>query len=481
MDYIKEFAEPEIVGDANATAEVPEKPLYVPDDDSQMYKNSTYEIVSKVAYLIGVPKRIFDNEHEAPKPEIYAQLDLEKYARIIRHLCNITTSIERNFKRINNKMRMEYATILSMPEYVPTESINVLSEYGINFVKKSSTKLNQHIIEINKLIVDRINNCKPLFPLWINWEYVRDMFIMPNGLKEEGTADAANLYYSYMSCYPYQVYINWEPEPKGNIFYSDKKLITLMYQWHNDEFTEMSKVSDASGYVKGNIYEFIEGGEKVLILVDCENSDPYKLFATLTNLDYEYTQKISGIILCDDSHTATTWRILEEFVNIPVEHILIERVKQNKSLVDMRLAGRAFHEFYENKVDSFIIVSSDSDYWGLIESLPKARFLVMIEHGSCGPDLKNALTGAGIFFCYIDDFYSGNAETIKRQALIGEMKKYIDRTVGLNVNNMFAEALRATRIEMSDSEKNQFISKYIKTLQMVIDDNGDVKIQFKHK
>ncbi len=479
MDFIQDKPVPE--GTADSTAESTEKAAHIPENDAQMYKNSTYEIVSKVAYLIGVPKRIFDNEHEAPKPEIYTQLDMDKSARIIRHLCIIRTAIERNFKHINNKMRLEYASILSMPEYIPYESINSLSNDGISFVKKTSTKLTHHIIEINKLIVDRINNCKQLFPLWINWEYVRDIFIMPNGLKEEGTSVAANLYYTYMSCYPYQVYINWEPEVKGNILYSDKKFITLMYQWHNDTFAELSKVSDASGYVKSSIYEFIENGEKILILVDCENSDPYKLCATLTNLDYEYTKKITGIILCDDVHTATTWRILEEFTKIPVEHILIERVKQNKSLVDMRLAGRAFQEFYKNNVDSFIIASSDSDYWGMIESLPEARFIVMIEHESCGPDLKTALMNAGIFYCYIDDFYSGNAENIKRQALIGEMKKYIERTVCLNVNDMFNEAMRATRIEMSDSEKNQFVSKYIKTLQMMIDDNGDVKIQFKYK
>ena len=46
-----------------------------PTDDRVTYKDSTYEIVSKVAYLIGVPKRIFDNEHEAPKIEIYEKLD----------------------------------------------------------------------------------------------------------------------------------------------------------------------------------------------------------------------------------------------------------------------------------------------------------------------------------------------------------------------------------------------------------------------
>ena len=29
------------------------------------YKDSTYELVSKVAFLIGVPLRIFQNEHRA--------------------------------------------------------------------------------------------------------------------------------------------------------------------------------------------------------------------------------------------------------------------------------------------------------------------------------------------------------------------------------------------------------------------------------
>ena len=103
-----------------------------------------------------------------------------------------------------------------------------------------------------------------------------------------------------------------------------------------------------------------------------------------------------------------------------MEHILIERVKESKSLVDIKLTARACQEHYINKVDSFIIVSSDSDYWGLISSLPDARFLMMIEHEKSGPDLKAALVNTGIFYCYIDDFYSGNAEELKFGALIKE-------------------------------------------------------------
>ncbi len=450
-------------------------------DEKIAYKDSTYEIVSKVAYLIGVPVRMFENEHEPPKLEVYERLSQDKAARIVRNLCIIRTAIERNFRHINGAMATEYRSILTMPEYVPAESMNQLSADGVNFIKKSSRKLCQHIIELNRLISDRINNCKKFFPLWLNWDYVRELFIMPDGLKEDGTKEAADLYYSGLRYYPYQMYINWKPTDSGNILYNDKKFVTLLYQWHNDYFTEYSKVSDAGSYIKGSIYEFIESSQKVVIVADCENSDPYKLCATLHNLDAQYTQKINSIILFDDVHTASAWRILDSFTRIPVEHMMIERVKPNKSLVDIMLTARACQEHYKNDVDSFIIVSSDSDYWGLISSLPDARFLVMVERENCGTDLKNAMTNAGIFYCYIDDFYSGNAEDIKLSALFKEMYRYIDGAVNLNVNTMFHEALRATRIEMSSSEQSQFVSKYIKTMQMSINENGDVVLEFKRK
>lgn len=392
------------------------------------YKDSTYELVSKVAYLIGVPLRIFQNEHEPPKIEIYDRLEQDKNARIIRNLCIIRTAIERNYRKINDIMRMEYRGLLSMPEIIPASSMQ---------------------------------------------------FIMPNGLTEDGTKDAADIYYASLSYYPYQMYINWVPMDEGNVLYNDKKFATLLYQWHCDAFTEYSKVSDAGAFVKNNIYDFIDDSEKTVLVVDCENSDPYKLCATLKNLDYEVMQKITAIILFDDVHTATAWRILENYTRIPVEHIMIERIKQNKSLVDIKLTARACQEHYQKQVDSFVIVSSDSDYWGLISSLPDARFLVMIEREKCGPDMKAALAESGIFYCYLDDFYSGNSEDIKKNALFKEMYRWIDNSVHLNVNDMFDAALRNTRIEMSPAERRQFYEKHIRHMTLTIDENGNVSIELK--
>ena len=178
-------------------------------------------------------------------------------------------------------------------------------------------------------------------------------------------------------------------------------------------------------------------------------------------------------------HTATAWRILENYTRIPVEHIMIERIKQNKSLVDIKLTARACQEHYQKQVDSFVIVSSDSDYWGLISSLPDARFLVMIEREKCGPDMKAALAESGIFYCYLDDFYSGNSEDIKKNALFKEMYRWIDNSVHLNVNDMFDAALRNTRIEMSPAERRQFYEKHIRHMTLTIDENGNVSIELK--
>lgn len=451
------------------------------EEERTCCRNSTYSIVSKVAYLIGVPLRIFEHKYEPPRLEIYESMDKDKNARIIRHLCIIRTSIERGFSHISALMRQEHRSILSMPEYIPQESMDRLSMDGISFVRKTNTKLNQHIMEINRIISDRINNCKSYFPVWLNWSYLRDLFIMPKGLTEEGTKEAARTYFENLECYPYKIYINWVPQANGNILYNDKKFVTLLYQWHNDYFGDYNKVSDAGSFVKSSIYDFIDGADRAVMAVDCENSDPYRLCATLNGLDAEATSKIHKIILFDDVHTVDAWRILESHTDIPVEHVMTERVKQSKSLVDIEMTARTCMEHYKNQVDSFIIVSSDSDYWGLIASLPNARFLVMVEREKCGPDMKLALANSGIFYCYIDDFYDGNSEDIKKSALFNAVYRSLNSTLRFNAIEMFDSALSETRIDMPLAEKRQFFDKYIRKMQLVMDKSGNVSVQLNVK
>lgn len=436
----------------------------------------TYTVVSKVGYLVGVPKQFFESEREPLQLEWYCTLENNKAARTIRHLCIVRTAIERHFKAISEAMRFDLKSIYSLPEFIPQESIKQLNLDGITLKKKKC--LFEYIVELNRYISDRINNCKDVFPAWLKWEYIRDIFIMPNGFTEEGTKEAAKKYYMNRYSYPYSVFINWNYPPSGNIFWNDKKFVTLLYESQEDHFTDLSKVSDADQIVKSGVYDFLERSIKTAMVVDCENADPYKLYATLNNLNENaLLDKIAKIILYNDVHAPTAWKLLERFVNIPIEHNMINRVKEDKSLVDIRLTTGTCREFFQNQIDSFVLVSSDSDYWGMISAMPEARFLVLIESGNCSPALKRAMEERQITYCYMDDFCTGNSEEMRIQAVLHEVRQMMNKLVNFNINDILQTAYSLTRANMDDTEKKRVYDKYIKSMRLVIGKDGTVKVE----
>jgi biotin-(acetyl-CoA carboxylase) ligase len=103
----------------------------------------------------------------------------------------------------------------------------------------------------------------------------------------------------------------------------------------------------------------------------------------------------------------------------------------------------------------------------------------MVEFEKTGPDIKNALFNSGIFFCYIDDFYTGNSGEIEINALLREVRRYLEQSVRLNVNEMMDAAYRATRIVMTDAEQKQFFNKHIKPMAVDIDEDGNLTIQLR--
>lgn len=439
-------------------------------------RDSTYEIVGPMAYLIGVRA---ESIREYPQYKFFAKLDSDKNARIIRHLCICRTSIERNFKKISDAMAREYRLIENMPdEWLPSASMAALKADGVSFVKKSSTKLAQHLIEINRLISDRINNCRSLFPDWVPWDYIKDLFIMPNGLTENGTKAAADLYYAHKFNYPYQCYINWRPYEAGNVLTDDRRFMTFLYEQHNDYFTEYSQTSDAGSLTKNRIYSFLSAAHRVVALVDCENVDPYKFCASLRSLAQEELDKISKIILFDDVHASTAWAVLERFTSIPVEYLMVERIHAGKSLVDGKLIARASKEFYKNDTDSFLLVSSDSDYWSLISDLDGANFLVMIESEKTSSALKTGLEERQIPYCYLDDFYLGGAEELKTSVVQAEISRQLDACT-FDLEAMLTTALTKTRASMSEIEQKRFMEKLVGRLTIVVDDIKHVHIELK--
>ena len=88
--------------------------------------------------------------------------------------------------------------------------------------------------------------------------------------------------------------------------------------------------------------------------------------------------------------------------NVEVETIAVERIKEDKSLVDHKLVAGVSKAVYKDEVDSIILASSDSDFWSVIEDVD-ANYLVLLEKTKCGSDFKSLLWNNNIFYCYLDN------------------------------------------------------------------------------
>lgn len=463
--------------------------------DTGIYHNNAYNVVSIFGYLIGVSKEFFDAaDNPAMMSNIYKKLSANKNARIIRNLCLIRTCMEKNYLAIVQEIHGSFKNIDNIPDLIPTEAVNQLYSDGIHLVKNHHD-IDTYIITINKEISNRIANVKNVFPEWLKWDYIRPLFIMPNGTTKEGIKDEGNFYNSNRNRYPYQVYMNWVMDDVGNILYCDEKFVKLLYELHEDYFTDNSLVRNAGDLAVSDINAFLDEAKSAIFVVDCENSNPVKLASVLGSLTDEQKERIKGVLLFDSHYTNQGWGImsentdqepsgtaaaveenlfdwdsLETSAGVKMEHIVVERLLEAKSQVDMTLAVRTTQEVYKNNVDSVVLVSSDSDYWAMISSLQEVKFLVMLEREKTSPKIKESLDSKGIKHCFLDDFYTGVSYSLKTDTLKKYIQTYLDKNYNFDVNRLMDNAVYFSWLEMKDKEKEQFIDKYIRKAHIRIED-----------
>ena len=429
----------------------------------------TKHIVTTIAYLIGIRADIVAQIGEDEK-ELLEKLKEDQSCRIIRYLCKLRTQLMLNFKKTDIEMKSNLTNLDKLP-WFDRENILQLEEWGIRILKANGSSA-KYMEIINKSISENITRCKGLFPEYVNWEYIKDIFVIPRFTQEKVIKGEFAKYMANRDYYPFQQYIHWQPYDCGGMLFNDSKFFAVIYKQHGDDYISKSNYRVADEEVKEKIYQFINETDSVEIVVDCENSNPYKLCSVILGLKRNEISKIHKLILFDDIHTSPGWDMLDKFVPIPIEHIMVERIKEQKSLVDIKMTATVCMEHYQNRVSSFLLFSSDSDYWGLISSLPNAHFLVMFEYRKVGEAIKKTLAGHEIFFCAIDDFGTGKIDEFKKFVLCHLMKKYLPDLLTYNGKELVSLLYSEAKIPAEQNEMDNFYNKYIKTLKFIADDNG---------
>lgn len=486
---------------------------YFGDDSfeyTDSFENYRKTIITTVAYLIGVSDEFFTMEDRFDIDE-YEKLNTNEAATTIKYLCRLRTQFLRNYKYIDDARKYDFRPLETLSDLLDVEGIKYLYDQGIVVNVPNSKTPSTNIAYINQYILDNIDKVKPLIPDWIKFQYIKSLFLMSGGYAGHRGAnlksndkkiykvifEAGKAYGSNRNSYPYQMYISWPHsfrDSDGNILYNDLKFLKMLYAAHGDRFHASRYVVDAISDTKEDIYVFLVDAVNAAIFVDCENVDPYSFAATLLNLDNEILSKIKKIVLYDDINTSTAWDYIADVIDIPVIKKDIERVLDNKSLVDITMAVGVCEEFYRYDMDSIILASSDSDFWGLIKQLPEARFLVLNEYKKTSGAIIEQLDKYDIQHCYMNDFAQDRIQRFKSDVLfIGLMEriKSFNETGtfdNLNVTELLQQLFYDAYIFGAESqvekEKEAFYNKYLKNglLLKPVTVNGELRLQIElHK
>lgn len=399
-------------------------------------------LCKKLQYLIGVPAKYIDD---------YGTLN-EGVWREVRKLCSLRSMIIANFTEINEQFRqgVELRDI-EMTGWI----VNDLALLGITI--NNAHSLSRNVIELNELIDDRMKDVALEFD-YLPEEWIQELFHMPNGDDVDGVRAAVRKYRQYKNFYPYQKYINWsfaetpEAQRSKNIFGNDKELHEMLANFHQPKFTRLM--------------DFIGTNKDVVVVVDCENSDAQRLYDSLAFMKCF----LCKIILVDDTHTNLMWdELVREYreAGIPIEHDELPRLKEQKSLVDLRMVAKTCEEYYKNHVEHFILVTSDSDIWALISSLPDADIMVLAERCKSGDLLIEALTQNHIPLVFMEDITEESTLLMDR-IMRKELKMQMARSC-IDVRRIVTTAAEKLNLYLDKETIDMYVSETLGEIVPIAD------------
>lgn len=434
----------------------------------------TNNIVSKTAYLIGIADTTLLEKYPTCSDIIIAMMK-SKAATKIRSLCILRTNLLMNFEKTDTALKYDFKRFEQM-DWFDANAMAYLKNTGIE-IHIPNGKNTDYLVFINKLISENINACAEFYPDWIEWDYMKDLFVCPNCNKPNEQKKQIKAYQTHRDEYPNKMYIHWKPHDVGDLLASDTKFLKTVYGMHGRHFTMNDYCNNTNA--KMSLTDFITARNTVDLVVDCENSDVYKLYAMLMSLDQRTIKKIHKIILFDDEHTTMGWDFLKNYIDVNIiEHIVVKRVMAEKSLVDIRMAMGIGQEYYQQGITSFVLVSSDSDFWGVMSSLPGAKFYCVTEDEKFSKTMSDLLDANGIAHCTLDDFNATEANALKETVLLNVFNRYATENIFTEVNGMdlMHRLYSMTRITATNEEKMCFYNNHIQKIRIKMNSSNVLQL-----
>lgn len=436
--------------------------------DEETNRKISTENADKTLFFIGVDSSVILKAHPNEETkELIERLEADKNAMIMHHCNNAITTISRYFQKISRETSLASLNYCRVIDHeLLKDDFCALENLGVT-LNVCGNDLHKYIFALSDIVSKQIHEIKKFFDEWIEFENFKHALKPPKS-KEDIKKHQLNL-----GKYPYLHYFNWEnPVECGNPFFNDATTLRIIYENNHKRFTEFDRVVNASNFTMNSIYSFIGNGSKIQVFVDAENVDPYRFKSALDSLNNDELAKIDCInIYYDAVYSCSAWTMLENHLDIEVNAIPIERLKENKSLVDHKLITGVSKAVYKEDVDSIIIASSDSDFISVIDEV-EAKFLVMLESDKTCFEYKQSLRSKDVFYCQLDKFSKPQKDDFFKEVFDEEFKERIEETFKANALELISSACNATRASLSKLEYDALVRETLTNLCVKFDVNG---------
>ena len=158
---------------------------------------------------------------------------------------------------------------------------------------------------------------------------------------------------------------------------------------------EVIEIDTSVPYQKTNIttsdmYKFIQNDD-VEVYVDCDNIEFFKFITFMNSISHFNTVK--NIVLIVDEKANFLWKVFDKFYTgkVHIKTISVPRLKDHKSVADIVLTKEVCQSVYTKNQNRVVLVSSDSDFFGLISVLSDVSFGVAYVEKAMSQEYLNYL------------------------------------------------------------------------------------------
>lgn len=395
----------------------------------------------KVAYLLGVEENVLkrDYEEDYEVSESLARFTEYEDAKKLRSLSRARLSVMRyNHLYVNNRdLRSITGPYLENElVFLETQGINLVNIFSELSEIDYFNKITEYIKGISYNVLKGAGIPRPEiineffnFPIFDTKDFKQFLKVLKtlscphgmifyNGAKIKQSLSYSllnnkNLYFSAYSmlCKRYDGRLDFEKGYEWDTKVIEPKVVEIpnkLIQVLQDRSSAIApSVKKVTNNVTNKLYtnsiplldrsmlKFIDKNETE-VFVDCDNSDFFKVVNFLRVLEGYKT--IKGIKLIVDLKSNFLWKVFKELYTgtIPVTIVQVQRIKENKSVADIVLTKELCESYYTRNLRQAIIVSSDSDFFGLITSLSDISFCIAYTDGQMNDEYLGYLENNGV-------------------------------------------------------------------------------------